>query len=211
MSALKTEKLCMKNGKFEIRNVDIFLEEGETGVLTGKSGSGKSTVIHTIGGAIRPESGYIYYGGRQMYEDEREIRREMSVVYSLPNFNTELTPKVLGKELKKFEPWFENQAFLEGLKQLMVDPNLRVKLLSEEQQRKMMVLMALCRKPKLLLMDDATTGMEEDSRQELWKIIMEYRTKRTLTILYSTHHEEEIAGADHVGNLKEHTCHAVVS
>ena len=209
MSALTTEKLCIRNGKFEIRNVDLLLEEGQTGVLTGKSGSGKSTLIYAIGGAIPPESGYIYYGGRQMYEAEREIRKEMSLVYAQPNFNTELTPKILGKEIHKFEPWFEGQAFLAGMEQLGVDSAMRVKLLSEEQQRKMMVLMALCRKPKLLVMDEGTTGMEEASRMEIWEMIREYRKNRELTLLCSTHHEEEIAAADHVWNLEENTCHSV--
>lgn len=201
MQALKIEKLYLKHGSFLLRDFNMELEVGQIHVITGKSGSGKSTLFRAIGGALRPEAGRILYYGKEMYEDELKIRKRMSVIYDAPNFNMELSPERLAREWKKFEPWFDREAFTSYMNRLELEMNQRVKLYSVEKCRKLMLALALSRNPELLVMDDVTSGVDTQSRQVMWEIVERYRSKQELTILFSSHHEEELLLADRVWNL----------
>ena len=201
MQALKIEKLYLKHGGFLLRDFNMELEVGQIHVITGKSGSGKSTLFREIGGALRPEAGRILYYGKEMYEDELKIRKRMSVIYDAPNFNMELSPERLAREWKKFEPWFDREAFTSYMNRLELEMNQRVKLYSVEKCRKLMLALALSRNPELLVMDDVTSGVDTQSRQVMWEIVERYRSKQELTILFSSHHEEELLLADRVWNL----------
>ena len=143
MQALKIEKLYLKHGGFLLRDFNMELEVGQIHVITGKSGSGKSTLFRAIGGALRPEAGRILYYGKEMYEDELKIRKRMSVIYDAPNFNMELSPERLAREWKKFEPWFDREAFTSYMNRLELEMNQRVKLYSVEKCRKLMLALAL--------------------------------------------------------------------
>ena len=201
MQALTIEKLYLKRGSFLLRDFNMELEVGQIHVITGKSGSGKSTLFRAIGGALRPEAGRILYYGKEMYEDELKIRKRMSVIYDAPNFNMELSPERLAREWKKFEPWFDREAFTSYMNRLELEMNQRVKLYSVEKCRKLMLALALSRNPELLVMDDVTSGVDTQSRQVMWEIVERYRSKQELTILFSSHHEEELLLADRVWNL----------
>ena len=89
------------------------------------------------------------------------------------------------------------------MNRLELEMNQRVKLYSVEKCRKLMLALALSRNPELLVMDDVTSGVDTQSRQVMWEIVERYRSKQELTILFSSHHEEELLLADRVWNLDE--------
>lgn len=206
MTELKVKNLYVQQGEFWLENVNLQLEQGQTGVLVGKSASGRTTLLSTIAGAIRPASGKILYQGKEMYEDEKEIRKRMSVVYAQPNFNMELTPRRLEKEISRFEPWFDHEAFASYRKKLELETEMRVKLYPENLQRKLLLAFALGRKPSFLLMDEVTSSADETSRKQMWELIGDYRKEHLLTILYASHNEEEILQAQQVWMLEHGTC-----
>ena len=111
MVALQLEKIYYRQGNFLINDVNFFLEENETVALCGKSGSGKSTIIRLIGNAVEADAGIIRYYGEELYQNEKKIRRSMSVMYDRVNFNIELTGNKLVREIKKFEPFFSMEDF----------------------------------------------------------------------------------------------------
>lgn len=200
--ALEIEKLYARRGAFWLKDVNLVIEEEKIHAVTGKSGSGKSTLIRAVGGAVRPEAGCIRYFGQEMYENEREIRTRMSVVYDTPNFNIELKPDGLVKELCKFEPWFDQSRYVQMMSEMELNRQIKVKLYSEGQQRKLMLILALCRNPELLVMDEATSGMDRASRAAMWKLIVDYRQKNPLSVLFTTHHEEELYVADRIWQVE---------
>ena len=200
--ALEIEKLYARRGAFWLKDVNLVIEEEKIHAVTGKSGSGKSTLIRAVGGAVRPEAGCIRYFGQEMYENEREIRTRMSVVYDTPNFNIELKPDGLVKELWKFEPWFDQSRYVQMMSEMELNRQIKVKLYSEGQQRKLMLILALCRNPELLVMDEATSGMDRASRAAMWKLIVDYRQKNPLSVLFTTHHEEELYVADRIWQVE---------
>ena len=201
--ALEIEKLYARRGAFWLKDVNLVIEEEKIHAVTGKSGSGKSTLIRAVGGAVRPEAGCIRYFGQEMYENEREIRTRMSVVYDTPNFNIELKPDGLVKELCKFEPWFDQSRYVQMMSEMELNRQIKVKLYSEGQQRKLMLILALCRNPELLVMDEATSGMARASRAAMWKLIVDYRQKNPLSVLFTTHHEEELYVADRIWQVED--------
>ena len=201
--ALEIEKLYARRGAFWLKDVNLVIEEEKIHAVTGKSGSGKSTLIRAVGGAVRPEAGCIRYFGQEMYENEREIRTRMSVVYDTPNFNIELKPDGLVKELCKFEPWFDQSRYVQMMSEMELNRQIKVKLYSEGQQRKLMLILALCRNPELLVMDEATSGMDRASRATMWKLIVDYRQKNPLSVLFTTHHEEELYVADRIWQVED--------
>ncbi len=202
-NALEIEKLYVRRGSFWLKDVNLVIEEEKIHAVTGKSGSGKSTLIRAVGGAVRPEVGCIRYFAKEMYENEREIRKRMSVVYDSPNFNIELKPDGLVKELCKFEPWFDQPRYVQMMSEMELNRQIKVKLYSEGQQRKLMLILALCRKPELLVMDEATSGMDRASRATMWKLIVDYRQKNPLSVLFTTHHEEELYVADRIWQVED--------
>ena len=201
--ALEIEKLYARRGAFWLKDVNLVIEEEKIHAVTGKSGSGKSTLIRAVGGAVRPEAGCIRYFGQEMYENEREIRTRMSVVYDTPNFNIELKPDGLVKELCKFEPWFDQSRYVQMMSEMELNRQIKVKLYSEGQQRKLMLILALCRNPELFVMDEATSGMDRASRAAMWKLIVDYRQKNPLSVLFTTHHEEELYVADRIWQVED--------
>ena len=201
--ALEIEKLYARRGAFWLKDVNLVIEEEKIHAVTGKSGSGKSTLIRAVGGAVRPEAGCIRYFGQEMYENEREIRTRMSVVYDTPNFNIELKPDGLVKELCKFEPWFDQSRYVQMMSEMELNRQIKVKLYSEGQQRKLMLILALCRNPELLVMDEATSGMDRASRATMWKLIVDYRQKIPLSVLFTKHHEEELYVADRIWQVED--------
>ena len=201
--ALEIEKLYARRGAFWLKDVNLVIEEEKIHAVTGKSGSGKSTLIRAVGGAVRPEAGCIRYFGQEMYENEREIRTRMSVVYDTPNFNIELKPDGLVKELCKFEPWFDQSRYVQMMSEMELNRQIKVKLYSEGQQRKLMLILALCRNPELLVMDEATSGMDRASRAAMWKLIVDYRQKNPISVLFTTHHEEELYVADRIWQVED--------
>ena len=201
--ALEIEKLYARRGAFWLKDVNLVIEEEQIHAVTRKRGSGKSTLIRAVGGAVRPEAGCIRYFGQEMYENEREIRTRMSVVYDTPNFNIELKPDGLVKELCKFEPWFDQSRYVQMMSEMELNRQIKVKLYSEGQQRKLMLILALCRNPELLVMDEATSGMDRASRAAMWKLIVDYRQKNPLSVLFTTHHEEELYVADRIWQVED--------
>lgn len=200
--ALQTEKLYLRWGAFMVCNVSLRVEMGQMLAVGGKGRAGKSTLIRGIGGALDPEAGRITYWGKELCEDEARIRRQMSVVYDAPNFNTEFKADRLARELAKHEPFFDREAFLTYMEQMELDIGMRVKMYAPDMQKKLMLILAVCRGPQLLVIDEPTRGADADSKKRMWDLIEDYRKRSGAAVVYTAHHEEEILRADRAIYLK---------
>lgn len=193
MKVLELEKVYYKQGNFIIHDVNLAMEAGSCVALIGPSGSGKTTLIKLIGNVMRADVGRFLYFGKEMYENELEIRKNMSVLFHSPNFNENMKTLQLAEEIRRFEPWFDMKAFQMYMDRFNISNSKRVKELSTGTQRKYLLIIALCRSPKLLIMDEPTSGLDEKSREEVWNTIMEYKDANPdVTILFSTHHKDEV-------------------
>ena len=204
MVALQLEKIYYRQGNFLINDVNFFLEENETVALCGKSGSGKSTIIRLIGNAVEADAGIIRYYGEELYQNEKMIRRSMSVMYDRVNFNIELTGNKLAREIKKFEPFFSMEDFEKYMKIFELDGNKRIRFCSGGMRKMYMLSIALARNPRLLVMDEPTSEVDEEAAKKMREVISSYKKERGLTVLFSTHNKDDIkVFADRVITLKE--------
>ena len=192
MKVLELENIYFRQGNFILKDINLNLEEGEIVALTGKPGSGNSTLVSPIGNANVADSGIIRYFGKELYENEKSIRKDMSVVYDRINFNREMRARRLAKEIKRFEKDFDLAHFDKYLEIFELDPSQRIRYFSTEMRRKYMLSLALSRNPKLLVMDDITMDVEQESRTLMWKVIEEYRQARGLSIIFTTRKEDDI-------------------
>lgn len=204
MVALQLEKIYYRQGNFLINDVNFSLEENETVALCGKSGSGKSTIIRLIGNAVEADAGIIRYYGEELYQNEKKIRRSMSVMYDRVNFNIELTGNKLVREIKKFEPFFSMEDFEKYMKIFELDGNKRIRFYSGGMRKMYMLSIALARNPRLLVMDEPTSEVDEEAAKKMREVISSYKKERGLTVLFSTHNKDDIkVFADRVITLKE--------
>lgn len=204
MAKLELQKIYQKAGTFCLKDIHFSLETNTVTAIIGRSGAGKSTLIRLIAQAEIPEVGRILYDGKEMYEDEYTIRKKMSVVYDAPNFNTELKAGKLARKLQKMEPWFDMEQFDKYMEFAELDKDIRVKQYSTGMQKKFMLILALCRQPEILVMDEPTSAVDPVSRKEMVALLRKYRKERELTVLFSTHNYEDVDEvADYVILLKK--------
>lgn len=187
-----------------VQEVTLNLRSGECVGLAGHNGAGKSTLMKLILGLIRPSAGKITLFGKDISHGyTNAIRRQMGY---LPE-TVSLHPSLTGKETLDFYAKLkgtdlaQNHALLErvGIAQ---SAHKRVSVYSKGMKQRLALAQALLGEPKLLLLDEPTTGLDPASRQMFYEIINEL-TQRGATVLLSTHALAELDGhADRIVVMK---------
>lgn len=188
-----------------VNAVDLTLQAGECVGLAGHNGAGKSTIMKLILGLIRPDSGSVLLFGENLSGSLKtaDIRRQIGY---LPE-TVALHPSLTGKETLDFYAKLKgtdlahNHALLErvGIAQ---SANKRVGAYSKGMRQRLALAQALLGEPKLLLLDEPTTGLDPASRQMFYQIINELK-QQGATVLLSTHALAELDGhADRIIVMK---------
>jgi ABC-2 type transport system ATP-binding protein len=194
MSALEIKNLCKSfDGVPAVKGINFTIEEGEIFGLLGPNGAGKSTTINMIAGVVRLESGNITAFGYDNQQDYRYTRRMLGVVHQeivIDNFFT------VNQALKLHAGYYgvkDDPAWRQLLiERLGLQPHLdKVMLkLSGGLKRRFMIAKALIHRPKLLILDEPTAGVDVELRHGLWEVVREINRQGT-TILLTTHYLEE--------------------
>jgi ABC-2 type transport system ATP-binding protein len=204
VNVLELQSVYLRRGNFILHDIHFTIKQGENVAVAGGSGCGKTTLVYVIGNALCPDAGKVRYFGKELCEDEAGIRKRLSVVYDVPNFNQEMKAERLVCEIIRFEPWFDREFFLRGMEELQLDVSARIKQYSRRKKKKFMLLLALCRKPSLLVMDDPFGGLAEEDRGSMWTLLQTYKETNDLTILFTAHEgDPSLERADRVEHLQE--------
>jgi ABC-2 type transport system ATP-binding protein len=192
---IKNLQKTYKNGTRALKGVDLEIKEGDFFALLGPNGAGKSTVIGIISSLVNKTSGQVEVFGHNLDTDSSDVRMHIGLVPQEFNFNI-------------FEPVGEiliNQAGYYGisrneakkraevyLKQLELwDKRFNMaKELSGGMKRRLMIARALMHRPKLLILDEPTAGVDIEIRHSMWAFLKEQNAKGT-TIILTTHYLEE--------------------
>ena len=173
-----------------VDGLDLSVGQGQCFGLLGPNGAGKTTTIEILEGLTTPDDGDVEVLGRSWRRDERELRERIGVSLQ----ETQLAEKLTVYEtLRLFRSFYRNGPDPDDLLgELSLDEkrNARVGKLSGGQKQRLSVACALIGEPDILFLDEPTTGLDPQSRIELWGIVGRFRAKGG-TVLLTTHYMEE--------------------
>ena len=190
----------------EVKAVDglsFKIKEGELFAFLGTNGAGKSTTINIMCGQLKKDSGVVIIDGENIDNGSDKIKRELGVVFQ---------SSVLDMPLSVYEN-LKSRAALYGIvgeefKNRLSDLskilefsdllNRNVGKLSGGQRRRIDIARALIHRPKILILDEPTTGLDPQTRKLIWNVISSLRKSEGMTVLLTTHYMEEAAEADYV-------------
>jgi ABC-2 type transport system ATP-binding protein len=173
-----------------VRGLNLTVETGECFGLLGPNGAGKSTTIEIIEGLLEPTAGEVEVLGWRWREQPTAIRERLGISLQ----ETKLSEKLLVRETVTLFRSFYRQGPTpdEVIRQVALEEKAaaRVAKLSGGQKQRLAVACALVGDPELLLLDEPTTGLDPQSRRQLWDIIRDFRG-RGRTVLLTTHYMDE--------------------
>ena len=170
--------------------LDLAVRAGECFGLLGPNGAGKTTTIEILEGLNKPDAGQVTVLGRQWGTQERELRERLGVSLQESRFHDKLT---VFETLRLFRSFYRNgRDPEEALRDMSLEEkrDARVGKLSGGQRQRLAVACALTGNPEILFLDEPTTGLDPQSRRQLWEHIRAFRA-RGGTILLTTHYMDE--------------------
>ena len=201
---MQIEHLQKRFGEIQaVNDLSFRVKEGELFAFLGVNGAGKSTTINILCGQLGKDGGTVEIGGLDLDRDPDPIKRSLGVVFQNSVLDKELSVKE-NLESRAALYGIHGAAFRERLAELaqMLDFTglLRrpVGKLSGGQRRRIDIARALLHEPRILILDEPTTGLDPQTRSLLWQVIGELRRRNNLTVFLTTHYMEEAADADFV-------------
>ena len=186
-----------------VQDLSFRVREGELFAFLGINGAGKSTTINILCGQLAKDSGTVKIGGIDLDADPDSIKRSLGVVFQNSVLDKELSVRdnlasraaLYGLCGKDFQNRLAELARLLEFEELL---KRSVGKLSGGQRRRIDIARALLHRPKILILDEPTTGLDPQTRSLLWRVIGELRNKENMTVFLTTHYMEEAADADYV-------------
>ncbi|MBF0492653.1 MAG: ABC transporter ATP-binding protein [Deltaproteobacteria bacterium] len=196
MHAIKINQLCKKYKSLQaLKGLDLEIEEGEFFGLLGPNGAGKTTLIGSVVGLVKPDSGQISVFGKQVSPQTIDTRQMIGFAPQEINvdrfFNIRKT-----LEFQAGFYGFSHKYARERTQDLLTQFRLKEKStepfykLSGGMQRRLLIARALISKPKILILDEPTAGVDVEQRRELWSYLQNLNEDGT-TILLTTHYIDE--------------------
>lgn len=200
---IKTDGLTKYYGKITgVRDLNLSVHEGEIFGFLGPNGAGKTTTMRLLMGLLRPSAGNAYVLGLDCWSRRVQIAREVGYLPGEPRMYSRLT----GMEHINFVAGFGHTDRSFALKlaaRFELNLNRRVEEYSRGMKQQLALIMALMRRPKLLIMDEPTSGLDPLMQYLLYEILKDFRENGT-TIMLSSHNLPEVERVcSRVGIIKE--------
>jgi multidrug/hemolysin transport system ATP-binding protein len=186
-----------------VRDLSFQVRQGELFAFLGVNGAGKSTTINIICGQLSKDSGKVTVDGADLDRNVDHIKRELGVVFQNSVLDSALSvydnlrsrAALYGIRGDAFRQRLEELTELLELNDLLKRP---VGKLSGGQRRRIDIARALLHKPRILILDEPTTGLDPQTRKIIWDVISGLRKDQGMTVFLTTHYMEEAAEADYV-------------
>lgn len=201
---IQISNLSRSFGKVKaVRDLSFSVDRGELFAFLGVNGAGKSTTINIICGQLSRDSGGIVIDGRDLDKNLDAVKSELGVVFQTSVLdpalsvydNLESRAVLYGTKGAEFKKRLAKLSKILDFKDLLSRP---VGKLSGGQRRRIDIARAIIHQPKILILDEPTTGLDPQTRKTLWSVIANLRKNDQMTVFLTTHYMEEAAEADHV-------------
>ena len=201
---LEVRDLVKRYGNFvAVNNISFKVKKGSLFAFLGLNGAGKSTTINIITSIIIKNSGKVFINGRDLDRESYKIKSEIGIVFQ----NSVLDGALSAKEnlqirsryygIKKNE-WKEREKILIDMLDLSSFYDKPIAKLSGGQTRRVDIARAMVHNPKLLILDEPTTGLDPQTRVSVWNLINMLREKTGMTVFLTTHYMEEAEKATYI-------------
>ena len=170
---------------FVLDQVSFSVPSGSIVGLIGENGAGKSTTINAVLGLIQKEAGQVSIFGKEGLDGE--TKEEIGVVFDGSNYPEILSPKKLNGVMKNIYRSWDETAYFRLLKQFSLPPDKRIKQFSKGMKMKLAISVALSHHSKLLILDEATSGLDPIMRDEMLDVFLEFVQEEEHSILLSSH------------------------
>lgn len=186
-----------------VQDLSFRVREGELFAFLGVNGAGKSTTINILCGQLAKDSGSVRICGTDLDADPDTIKRSLGVVFQSSVLDKDLSVQenlasraaLYGIHGKAFRQRLAELAELLEFGDLL---KRSVGKLSGGQRRRIDIARALLHRPRILILDEPTTGLDPQTRSILWRVIGDLRRSENMTVFLTTHYMEEAADADYV-------------
>ena len=188
MNAIELSHINKSFGDFAIRDLNLTVPSGTICGLVGENGAGKSTTIRLLMGALRPDSGTASVLGTDVFSPEfREVKEDIGVVLDEAYFPESLNAIQVGKIMAATYRQWDQKLYDGYLKRFDLPEKKQFKDFSRGMRMKLAIAVALSHQPKLLVLDEATAGLDPIVRDEVLDIFNEFTREEDHSILISSH------------------------
>lgn len=186
-----------------VNDISFSVKRGSLFAFLGLNGAGKSTTINIITSILGMDSGRIYVDGINLSRHSDLIKNKIGIVFQNSVLDPDLTPKEnlqlrAGFYGLKGNEWKEREKILVDMLGLESFMNRPVGKLSGGQRRRVDIARAMVHNPKLLILDEPTTGLDPQTRLSVWDLVNSLREKTGMTVFLTTHYMEEAEKATYV-------------
>lgn len=186
-----------------VQDLSIRVKQGELFAFLGVNGAGKSTTISILCGQLKKDSGKVLVNGCDVDSGDESYKRDIGVVFQSSVLDKSLSvmdnlksrAALYGIYGSEFETKLKELTELLDFKDLL---KRNVGKLSGGQRRRIDIARALLHDPKILILDEPTTGLDPQTRKLLWNAVASLQKQKQMTVFLTTHYMEEAAGADYV-------------
>lgn len=206
---IEVERLSKSFGKMKaVNDISFFVEEGALFSFLGTNGAGKSTTISILLTLLKQDQGHVIVNGYTVGKHDQAIRKEIGVVFQESLLDSLLTVKenlAIRGSFYGMTRQERNVAISRVMDVVNIQSisNRPYGKLSGGQRRRVDIARALIHKPNILILDEPTTGLDPESRKNIWETILQLQKETGMTVFLTTHYIEEAANSDFVVVMKE--------
>ena len=172
---------------FRLKNVSFSIPKGAIMGFVGENGAGKTTTIGCILNTLLKDGGAVKVFGKEMSDESTDIRDDIGVVFDTNAFPEHLTAEKVSSTMRHIYTNWDNDLFQEYLRKFKLPEKKKLKEFSRGMTMKFAVAVALSHRPKLLILDEATSGLDPIVRDDILDVFLEFVQDENNSILLSSH------------------------
>lgn len=184
---LEVQRVAKKYPSFSLQDVSFSVPGGSIMGMVGENGAGKTTTIKLILNEIKADSGKISVFGLDHQKDERKIKEQVGVVFDDCYFPGEFHSRHISELLRKFFKSWDEELYQKYLREFDLPREKHLKDFSKGMRMKLSIAAALAHHPRLLILDEATSGLDPVVRNEILDLLLGFIQDENHAVLFSSH------------------------
>ncbi len=203
-AAIRLHNVTKSYKDFTLDHVTFDIPKGSIVGLVGENGAGKTTLLKCILQLVKPDEGQIYMDGKPLLQLPSDWKKHVGVILTGIDFAAAMTGDEFGKAMEKIYPNWEMDTYQNYLRKFQIDAGKKIKDYSKGMKMKLRLSMALSHQAKILIFDEATSGLDPVIRDDILDLLLEFIQDEDHAVLISSHIISDLEKvADYIAFLHE--------